>query len=378
MYTTLKKNIIFSLILIIIPIFVALVLGEIYARFFTLSGYITPEIKKNRALKYESSLFSKRVFPQKEHIAEGWGNLKYYINEKGYRGRNFTVKKPKGIIRIIFYGGSSVFDLAMPEGKDWPRRVENILEATGFPEVEVINAGIPGYTSTDSFGSLFAEGHIFDPDYVVLYNAWNDIKYFRMNESLLRHSRPYDESEDTRVNYRGPVDRFLCEHSQLYVRLRHRYIKWLYNIGPEGSMRREKRFSEIGKLGPKQYEVNINMFVDMARNIGAEPILMTQARLATRNNTPDQKERISYEYQLLTHQALCAAFKKTDEIIRHIAKAKNVFLIDASKYLTGKDELFRDHTHFTDKGSEELANLTARHIAELLRKRRPRAKGISE
>ena len=373
-----RKITIFLLVFIIIPIFIALALGEIYIRCFSLSGYITPEIKKNRALRYEESVFSKRAFRQQEHIAEGWDGLKYYINEKGYRGNNFTVKKPEGAIRIIFYGGSSVFDLWVPEGKDWPHRVEEILRQRGFPEAEVINAGIPGYTSSDSLGSLFAEGHIFSPDYVILYNAWNDIKYFRSDKPLLRHSRPYHDLEDPRVNYQGRVDRFLCEHSQLYVRLRHRYLKWRWRIGPEGTIQREKRFSKINELGPRQYELNINMFVDLARNIGAEPILMTQARLVDRENTPDQRKRIFYDYQLLTHQALCGAFEKTDEIIYRIAKEKGVFPIDASKYLSGRDELFRDHTHLTDKGSEEIADLTAEYLAELLRERELKAERISE
>ena len=49
--------------------------------------------------------------------------------------------------------------------------------------VEVINAGIPGHTSGDSLGRLYTEIWQWKPDYVIMYEAWNDIKYF--NQSVL-------------------------------------------------------------------------------------------------------------------------------------------------------------------------------------------------
>ena len=168
-----KKKLALALISTTISISVPVVLGEIYVRLFSPLGYVTPEIRKDKSLQYVPSLFSRHVFAQRELIATGWTDVKWHINERGYRGHNFAVAKPKGTIRIIFYGGSAVFDPGSPEGKDWPHRVEDILRQSGFPNVEVINAGIPGHASFDSFGRFFAEGHAFDPDYVVLYNAWN-------------------------------------------------------------------------------------------------------------------------------------------------------------------------------------------------------------
>jgi len=99
------------------------------------------------------------------------------INEKGYRGHNFETKKPDGVIRIMVYGGSAAFDTMVSDGKDWPSQVEAKLRESGFPQVEVVNAGIMGHTSLESVARLFTEGFVFQPDYVVIYNGWNDIKY---------------------------------------------------------------------------------------------------------------------------------------------------------------------------------------------------------
>jgi hypothetical protein len=361
-----KTKVTLSLASAIISFLIAVAFGETYVRLFSPVGYITPAIRKSRSLQYIPSLFSRHVFPQRELTADGWDGAKWYINEKGYRGHDFTIDKPEGTIRIIFYGGSAVFDPVATDGKDWPHRVEDILKQSGFSNVEVINAGIPGHASWDAFGRFFAEGHVFNPDYVVLYSAWNDIKYFQSDKPLLRTFLPFIASSDPRLDYQSPLDRFLCEKSQLYVRLRDRYYEWKLRIGVEGQKPSGEYSSEINELGLKQYRINVEMFVDLARNIDAVPILMTQGRLVARNNTEEQKARIFYDYQQLTHQALCEAFEGTDKAIYDVVKEKNVFLIDASKYITGKDELFRDHVHLTEKGSEELAIITAHEIAKIL------------
>ncbi len=109
------------------------------------------------------------------------------------------------------------------------------------------------------------------------------------------------------------------------------------------------------------------MFVDLARNIDAVLILMTQARLVAPNNTNKEKERIVYSGQKRSYQSLCDAFEKTDEIIKSVADSKDVLMLDASKSLTGKDEFFMDHVHLSDDGSYNLAAITAEYLSNLLK-----------
>ncbi len=359
----------YLVIFILLPVIISLFLGEIIVRKFSKTGYITPEILKNLSLQYEGSIFSRTVFPRKTQDVKGGNGADLHINSKGYRGDDFEVVKPKGKTRIIFYGGSSVFDINATEGKDWPHLVEKALKDKGFSDVEVINAGIPSHASFDSVGRLFSEGHTFNPDYVVLYNAWNDIKYFRTDEPLLRFFKPYLESSDPLLNYQNFLDKFLCEHSQLYVRLRTKYYLWRFPRNDQGLEAEGIFLDRVNDSKLKQYKLNIEMFVDLARNIKAFPILMTQARLITKEINEIQKAKIHYRSAKLTHEAIYEAFQRTDEIIKGVAKEKNVFIIDASFALTGKDEFFTDEVHTTDKGSEVLANLTASELSKILRTR---------
>jgi hypothetical protein len=380
---TRKKKIIFSLMGIALGLLTALIVVEIGVRLFSPYGHVTPEILKKRSLQYEPSMFSRYSLPQREMTVRANNpsssqerETVYYINEKGYRGPNFTVEKPEGVVRIMFYGGSSVFDLWNQEG--WPHRVECMLRQSGFSNAEVINAGVPGNASFDQVGRLFSEGHVFTPDYVVLYNSWNDIKYFRSREPLLRNFKPYDDTSDPRINYQSFVDHFLSDRSRLYNALRRAYYRWKLNATVEGQLPAGGYSSEISESALNQYRLNIETFVDVARNIGAVPILMTEARLVAKNNSDSQRARINYDLVKLTHDALYMAFARTDEIIYEVARAKQVDVIDTAELMSGKDELFVDHVHLSAEGSEVVARTAAQHLARLLSKDDAMAKVASQ
>jgi lysophospholipase L1-like esterase len=359
---SLKKRIIFSIIAILLSAFFVLSLGEAYVRIT--KEYYTPEIIRTRSLEYSPALFAVHVFPLEEQNIEKEG---WFINSKGYRGKDFSEKKDYGTIRVVVYGGSAVFDPNMPNGKDWPSQIEVILKQKGITNIEVINAGIPGHATFDSFGRLFTEGHIFQPDYVILYNAWNDIKYFSYEEPLLRKLKPYDELDDFRIRYRSRLDRMLCEFSQLYVYLRDLYYTWKYHVGNEGIVKESECYREIHELGLNQYRLNVEMFVDLAKNINAVPILVKQARLVSHDNTDEEKSIICYKFQGMQHQTLVNAFEKTDDIIVNVAKSKNVPMADPSKQMTGKGAYFSDHVHLSGAGSKKLAMIMSDYLFKLIK-----------
>src|SRR5262245_44067511 len=122
---------------------------------------------RQRALRYAESAVSRHALAAEPLEVDAGRDLHYRITDKGYRGDDFEWQKPQGTVRILVYGGSSVFDIYQGEGRDWPARVERALTEGGIA-AEVINAGVPGHTSLDSLGLLLAEGHRLDPDYVLL------------------------------------------------------------------------------------------------------------------------------------------------------------------------------------------------------------------
>lgn len=345
----------------------AFVLGEFYVR-STYDYMVPPPWQAERSLRYAPSIFARHVFPAEEQTKSEIPGITYRINRLGYRGDDFSFDKPHGTLRIIFYGGSSVFDPWSTEGEDWPHRVASELRAAGFTSVEAINAGIPGHATFDAVGRLLAEGHLLDPDVAVLSDSWNDIKYFRDEGPILRTFKPLSDQDDPRFRYNNVLDRLLGNYSQLYIRLRQQYYTWKLDIGPEGQVIEREPSSTIGRMGPAQYRLDVEAFVDIARAAGSEPVLVIEPHLAAPDNSETTKERIYYEYVGLTHEGLLAAYDEIEQILRAVAAEKRVTLIDASAAISGRDALFVDHVHLNADGAVEMARVVADALAAELRR----------
>jgi len=374
-----RKRKIFILLTIGVSASIMLMCAEILVR--ALRPYNTPDTIRHYSLQYIPSIFARHMLEPAGRLVEvdsmkGWGDkretekarMAFFINEIGYRGRSFAVRKPPGVYRVVILGGSAVFDQNANEGNDWPHLVERLLKNMGYSSVEVINAGIPGHASFDSVGRLYSQIWIFEPDYIILYNTWNDIKYFRTltpEKPLISHFKPYDDKGDPLKNYQGLLDGFFSM-SQLYVKIRNRYFVWKLHIGRQGAIPAGDYQSAYGAYGIKQFKLNIELIVDASRNIGAVPLLVTQATLVSSKNTAEDRKLIMYQYQRLNHDALVKAFHESEEVIRLVAQEKGVDFLDLAEMLNGQRALFTDEVHTTRKGSEEIARLVAKFLGKQL------------
>jgi lysophospholipase L1-like esterase len=372
-----------------------LVLGEVYFSIVDSSDsadkgrrLFAPQALRQRSLQYQPTIYARHIFPAMAQQVEAWGGGEIKVNSKGYRGAEFSVEKPADTIRVMIYGGSSVFDLAAPGDLDWPRLVEAQLRDAGFGNVEVINAGIPGHASTDVVTRLLTEGHYLKPDYMLIYNGWNDIKYFSKSQPILRHMEPI--GLNPLLYYQGEFDRFLSENSAIYIRLRQLYWKTQMNIQTEGAIARDREIAktlQLGKLlpetasgqhgvhrrGPAQYEMNIRAFIDVVRNIGATPILVSQASLVHPANTDSEKKSIRYDYINLSHEGLVDAYQEIARALANVAVDKGGQLIDAAAMVPKKSEYFHDHVHLKWLGSRHVAKVVAAELKNLLNRKAARA-----
>lgn len=351
------------------PLLLTFLAGEIYLRLLSEPAYASPGVVVQRSLRYERVLFARHALARRTATVKGPDQTPYEISERGYRGPAFALPKPPGVLRFLVLGGSAVFDQYAPPGQDWPKLTEGLLREAGIPEAEVINAGIPGHASVDSLGRFFTEGHTFGADYVLLYTGWNDIKQLRSNEPLLRTMRGYIPSADPRSSPRNRIDKLLCNTSQIYVQLRGRYYDWKLRVGPEGAVPEGGFENRIEEAALRQYRLNVELFVDAVRNVGAVPVLVTQARLVAPGNTASQRERIRYHYQKMDHDTLVDAYGRLDEILREVGAEKKARLIDPAASMTGTDRFYRDHVHLASEGSAELARIASRELAKLVKDR---------
>jgi len=108
------------------------------------------------------------------------------INELGFRGNRPADPKPEGEQRIMLLGDSSIFGHGVYDDQTLDAVLEKVLPTFGI-KAEVINLGIPGYSTEQSLIQLEELGWALKPDLLVVGDLWsdNDIGLFR-DADLLR------------------------------------------------------------------------------------------------------------------------------------------------------------------------------------------------
>ncbi len=367
-----QRKRVFLLLMILIVLSVPFLATEAFVRI--IYGKNSPDTVRKNSLQYVATIFARHMLKphQKVRVEEAWGlrpgevrpDTEYRINALGYRGRSLEGPRRKNTSRIVILGGSAVFDPGATEGMDWPHRVEEKLREMGHEEAEVLNAGVPGHATFDSLGRLYSQIWTLEPDYVLVYEAWNDIKSFTevsREHPLLWTVQPFDPGADPFQNYRNWVDRMMCL-SQVYVKLRNMYFMSRLHPGPEGAARTGERRDWFDDLAVRQYHLNLDLLVDGAKNVGAVPVLMTQGTLLTHESPEADRRKVNYEYQGLNHEGLVRAFQACREEVLRVAGEKDVGVVDAAAVLNGRGELFADHVHLSPEGGRVLSGLVADYL----------------
>lgn len=123
-------------------------------------------------------------------------------------GHHYEVPKPADVFRVIMLGGSTVEGIGVSSPlESLPSKLQLLLERE-FPQsakhIEVINAGISGFSSDQEYLFLIADLLRYKPDLVIAYDGWNDAHVLRLAIEGGPRTRPYrtvsQENNEDRVN----------------------------------------------------------------------------------------------------------------------------------------------------------------------------------
>lgn len=96
------------------------------------------------------------------------------VNEQGFREpRRVVPRKASGVRRVLCLGDSVTFGWLIEQRQAYPAVLQELLAARVGP-VEVINAGVPGYSSYQMRRYLERDLLAFEPDAIVTYAGIND------------------------------------------------------------------------------------------------------------------------------------------------------------------------------------------------------------
>jgi lysophospholipase L1-like esterase len=99
-------------------------------------------------------------------------NLLYSHNSHGYRGAEFTKTKPERKIRIATLGGSTTYGVGVNNEETWPYQLAGFLGK----DFQVINMGVPGYSSAENLIQTALHLSDYKPDLAVYFIGLNDLR----------------------------------------------------------------------------------------------------------------------------------------------------------------------------------------------------------
>ncbi len=190
-------------------------------------------------------------------------------NAYGLRDHDFPKIGPDGEFRILSIGDSTALGFGVEEADTYASRLESLLRERTDRRVEVINAGVPGYASTQLRLYLEHRGLAFDPDLVIVETNFND------RRAVPPTAKPDSEPQFRRMNRQLRI-RELLDHSMTARVMR----ALLRGSAPGGVLNTGNfAFDEIEVASParvslEQYELNMREMIRLARNHGADIYLI--------------------------------------------------------------------------------------------------------
>jgi lysophospholipase L1-like esterase len=163
-----RRSILINLSLILISTLLALFLSEIALRLMGFKPlYVSPE--RDRFWKYDSLLGWAHQTGQEGIFETPQFRTVVRINEKGLRDRSHSYERQNDIGRILVLGDSFAWGYGVEESERFSQLLEKSLN------VEVINAGVSGYSTDQELLWYKNEGIKYDTDFVILVLAGNDV-----------------------------------------------------------------------------------------------------------------------------------------------------------------------------------------------------------
>jgi len=281
-------------------------------------------------------------------------------NSLGYRNDEFPLEKPSGVYRIVALGGSSTYDVSIKDNANtFTAQLERLLKDDyGYQNVQVINAGVPGYNSWEILVNLEFRVLDLDPDLIIIYEGTNDVHARMVEPSAYR-----GDDLGRRQAWHVPAVA-LWEHSAL-LRILSRamnltrqisiddfvssstYLSWPYeyrlsedNLDP----------TEILKENPPIYfRRNLENMSAIAKEQGVEIMFSTWAYSPYLNDYASE----GYYQQ---------GFQENNAVVKDVAADQQLPLFDFVEVMPQDAKYWADGRHVNEAGALVKARLFAEFI----------------
>jgi len=254
--------------------------------------------------------------------------------------------KKTGRVRIACLGGSTT------HGK-YPRIMKQVLDQKLGEPVEVMNWGVPGWTTQETMVNYMTTVQDYDPDVVVIHHALNDVAPRRMSDFRSDYAHWRKTWEDPHFT---DFQQWLIQKSDIYAGLVAKTTpafilanfanRDFEGIKSDAPARKMPAGTEVA------FRRNIETLCDLIELRGGKVCLVTMPYKLNLANRQDGGQRL-----------WAAGIEEHNQILRDISAERDLLLVDCEAGAKIKPEvsipMFRDRVHLTWKGARVKATAIA-------------------
>ncbi len=287
-----------------------------------------------------------------------WNGARCSINSQGYRGEEFAPEKPPGLVRVYLSGDSSVFGdgvaFETTLGEVLSRRLKSLRPGPGT--IEVINGGVPGFSTVQSIARMEESGWATRPDILVIANLWSDAARADFPDSLRLERNLHSPWLRTQL----ALDRTLNGLAT------YRFGKCML-LAPRQIGRVDSQGVPVGlprRVPPDDYARNLRHLVAGARERGAIPVLLLLPHVT--DQLALGGEEIRAMRSDLRAQGKVEMEQDYRDVMRAVARDTETPLIDCVPRVADVPVLlFLDDVHPNERGHELIGGELADRIGRM-------------
>lgn len=288
------------------------------------------------------------VIAPKTNVSCGKGNLMISFNSLGFRGQEIPLKKYGNQKRIICYGGSTTFGTKVSDNQTWPVYLEDALGKNKF---QVINAGVPGYSSVEAIIQTALQQFDLSPDICIYYEGWNDVRNMHVQNLKSDYSDFHGPSQVTNFRLDGWLINNKLASAQLLRFLTQKITSKTYSPQGQISDLLDERALNI-------YIYNLETIINICKARQIKPVMVPQVL-----NYRMFKSDKPHDWAPLIREGDVQRFMKAyNQAMIDLCVKEEVLCISSVLDEDWKESDFVDNGHFSPQGNRKFADLIAQEL----------------
>lgn len=280
------------------------------------------------------------------------------INSLGYRGKEFARDKPEGVYRIVALGGSTTYGIWQPDTQTYPVYLQKIIQSkTNQRIIEVINAGLVGATSAESYHRMPYDVLPLKPDMLVIYHGINDVgprmfnnfsnDYYHFRRIPINRNSTFMQFYTYRLIVATLFPRMFTKHSDLIP------FTWRFENVPNTN---EEKIQNFEKTTTRAFEQHLDSIITLAQGKGIRVVMATFAI----------NDELSHWNDWLPAELWGRGVQENNKAVRRLAERYQLPLVEFHDFAADKPELFHDSIHMKAEANYDKASLFADTIFPII------------